>query len=80
MMHLHRPPASNDIYTIQPVGGQYSLLFMLKCAPEVIAERIALFEEDGTPRTEAVTKDDREHSQWYDRNTMWLVGKGSKLT
>lgn len=47
---------------------------------EVIAERIALFEEDGTPRTEAVTKDDREHSQWYDRNTMWLVGKGSKLT
>jgi hypothetical protein len=35
----------------------------LKCAPEVIAERIALFEEDGTPRTEAVTKDDREHSQ-----------------
>ena len=39
---------------------------------EVIVERVALFEDDGTPRAEAVTKDDREHSQWYDRNTMWL--------
>ena len=39
---------------------------------EVIVERVALFEDDGTPRTEKVTKDDREHSQWYDRNTMWL--------
>ena len=35
----------------------------------------ALFEDDGTPRAEAVTKDDREHSQWYDRNTMWLGNK-----
>ena len=44
---------------------------------EVIVERELLFEEDGTPRTEEVTKDDREHSQWYDRNTLWLsrVGK-----
>jgi hypothetical protein len=42
---------------------------------EVIVERVALFEDDGTPRTEAVTKDDREHSQWYDRNTMWLSNK-----
>ena len=44
---------------------------------EVIVERVALFEDDGTPRTEKVTKDDREHSQWYDRNTLWLsrVGK-----
>ena len=42
---------------------------------EVIVERVALFEDDGTPRTEAVTKDDREHSQWYDRNTMWLSKK-----
>ena len=39
---------------------------------EVIVERVALFEDDGTPRTEEVTKDDREHSQWYDRNTLWL--------
>ena len=36
---------------------------------------LALFEDDGTPRTKAVTKDDREHSQWYDRNTMWLILK-----
>jgi len=35
-----------------------------------------LFEEDGTPRIEEVTKDDREHSQWYDRNTMWLTKVG----
>jgi len=42
---------------------------------EVIVERAALFEDDGTPRTEAVTKDDREHSQWYDRNTLWLSSK-----
>ena len=37
---------------------------------EVIVEREPLFEEDGTPRTEEVTKDDSEHSQWYDRNTL----------
>ena len=42
---------------------------------EVIVERVALFEDDGSPRTEAVTKDDREHSKWYDRNTMWLSEK-----
>ena len=42
---------------------------------EVIVERIALFEEDGTPRIEAVTRDDTEHWQWYDRNTLWLVNK-----
>lgn len=44
---------------------------------EVVEERIAFFEEDGTPRIEAVTKDDREHSQWYDRNTMWLACRGN---
>ena len=43
---------------------------------EVVVERSALFEEDGTPRIEEVTKDDREHSQWYDRNTMWLTKVG----
>jgi hypothetical protein len=40
-------------------------------------EREPLFEEDGTPRTEAVTKDDKEQSQWYDRNTLWLYNKGN---
>ena len=44
---------------------------------EVIVEREGLFEDDGTPRTEAVTQDDREHSQWYDRNTMWLSKLGN---
>ena len=43
---------------------------------EVIIERVALFNADGAPRTEEVTKDDREHSQWYDRNTKWLVSRG----
>ena len=45
---------------------------------DIIAERVALFEEDGSPRTDKVTKDDREHSQWYDRNTLWLYHKGRK--
>ena len=43
---------------------------------EVIIERIALFDEEGNPRTDAVTRDDRKHSQWYDRNTLWLYSRG----
>ena len=43
---------------------------------EVIIERIALFDEQGNPRTDAVTRDDRKHSQWYDRNTLWLYSRG----
>ena len=43
---------------------------------EVIIERPPLFEDDGNPITEEITNDDSEHSQWYDRNTMWLVNKG----
>ena len=42
---------------------------------EVITERIALFDENGDPRIKEVTADDKEHSQWYDRNTMWLYSK-----
>ena len=42
---------------------------------EVIIERIALFDEGGNPRIKEVTADDKEHSQWYDRNTMWLYSK-----
>ena len=45
---------------------------------EVIIERIALFDEEGNPRTDAVTRDDRKHSQWYDRNTLWLYSRGQK--
>ena len=43
---------------------------------EVIIERIALFDAEGNPRTDAVTRDDRKHSQWYDRNTLWLYSRG----
>jgi hypothetical protein len=43
---------------------------------EVIIERIALFDGQGNPRTDAVTGDDREHSQWYGRNTIWLYQRG----
>ena len=35
-------------------------------------ERVALFDEKGNPRTDEVTEDDREHSQWYTRNILWL--------
>ena len=45
---------------------------------EVIIERIALFDEQGNPRTDAVTRDDRKRSQWYDRNTLWLYSRGHK--
>ena len=43
---------------------------------EVITERIALFDENGDPRIQEVTADDKDHSQWYDRNTMWLYSRG----
>jgi len=43
---------------------------------EVIIERTALFDEQGNPRTDEVIRDDREHSQCYDRNTMWLYQRG----
>ena len=39
---------------------------------EVIIERIALFDAKEIPRVDAVTRDDRKHSQWCDRNTLWL--------
>ena len=45
---------------------------------EVIIERIALFDEHGNPRTDAVIRDDRKHSQWYDRNTLWLHSRGKQ--
>ena len=43
---------------------------------EVIIERVAQFDEQGSPRISAVTRDDREHSQWFDRNTQWLKYRG----
>ena len=43
---------------------------------EVVIERIAIFDEQGEPRTDEVIRDDREHGQWYDRNTQWLSQRG----
>ena len=42
---------------------------------EVIVKCTPLFKHDGTPNTDEVTEDDRDHSQWYDRNTLWLSNK-----
>ena len=42
---------------------------------EAIIECVALFEKDGTGRTEEVTEDDRAHSQWYDTSILWLIYK-----
>ena len=50
----------------------------IRIKAELIVEREALYDADGRPRIEAVTKDDREHSQWYDRNTDWLYQIGSQ--
>ena len=50
-------------------------LFPIPLKQEVIIERIALFDESGNPRIKEVTADDKEHSQWYDRNTMWLYSR-----
>ncbi len=32
----------------------------------------ALLKDDGTPRTDEMAAEDREHSQWFDRNVMWM--------
>ena len=45
---------------------------------EVIIERIALFDKQENPRTDAVTRDNRKHSQWCDRNTLWLYSRGKQ--
>ena len=39
---------------------------------EIIIEPPRLFEDDGTPRTNEMAVEDREHSQWLDRNIIWL--------
>ena len=39
---------------------------------EIIIEPPRLFEDDGTPRTDEMAAEDREHSQWFDRNVMWM--------
>ena len=37
---------------------------------------IALFDAEENPRVDADTRDDRKHSHWYDRNTLWLHSRG----
>ena len=60
---------------------EYTKMFNLICCmlralkQEVTIERIALFDEGGDPRIKEVTADDKEHSQWYDRNTAWLYSR-----
>ena len=42
---------------------------------EIIVEPPRLFEDDGTSRTDGMAAEYREHSQWLDRNIMWLHSK-----
>ena len=42
---------------------------------EIIIEPPRLFKDDGTPRTDEMAAEDREHSQWSDRNVMWMHRK-----
>ena len=42
---------------------------------EVINERIGLFGEGGNPRIKELTADNKEHCQWYDRNTIWIYSR-----
>ena len=39
---------------------------------EIIIEPPSLFKDDGTPRTDEMAAEDREHSQWLARNIMWM--------
>ena len=45
---------------------------------ELLVSREPLFNSDGSPRTQEVVTDDRIHSQWYDRKTLWLYYKGKE--
>ena len=42
---------------------------------EIIIEPPRLFKDDGTPRTDEMAAEDRENSQWFDRNVMWMHRK-----
>lgn len=45
---------------------------------ELLVSREPLFNPDGSPRTKEVVTDDRKHSHWYDRKTLWLYHKGKE--
>ena len=42
----------------------------------ITVEETPLYKEDGTSNIEKLVMEDREYSQWFDRNTMWLFNKG----
>ena len=42
---------------------------------EIIIEPLRVFKDDGTPRTDENVAEDRKHSQWFDRNVMWMDRK-----
>ena len=39
---------------------------------EIIIDPPRLFRDDGKPRTDEMAAENREHSQWFDRNVMWM--------
>ena len=47
----------------------------ISVSSEIVIEPLRLFEDDGTPSTEKLAAEDREYSQWLDRNIMWLHSK-----
>ena len=42
----------------------------------ITVEETPLYKEDGTSNIEQLVMEDRQYSQWFDRNTMWLFNKG----
>ena len=42
----------------------------------ITVEETPLYKEDGTSNIEKLVMEDRQYSQWFDRNTMWLFNKG----
>ena len=39
---------------------------------EIVIESPRMFEDDGTSRTDEMAVEDRERSQWFDINVMWM--------
>ena len=42
----------------------------------ITVEETPLYKEDGTSNIEQLVMEDRQYSQWFDRNTLWLFNKG----
>ncbi len=45
---------------------------------KLIVEPTLLYEEDETSNIDKLVMEDREYSQWFDRNTLWLFRKGKR--